>query len=151
MERENPATSGQATPRQEMYVVDLRNYKGNIQTVLYDSKCPFTGKSEKEFIQEGYTVMAWDDYEPILQAYLDSLCGDWCEITEEQYEDALNVLPPALYTNGGFFMSERYMHDVSGFYQKWYGAFYTSYQRMHWDRSKILESLQEHIKKQTTP
>jgi hypothetical protein len=131
--------------REEKVVVNLSNYTGNIQTVLYDGVCPYTKKTEAAYRDEGFSVISWDEYIPIHEAYLDSLCGEWKEITEERFDEQLNVLPPLRWTNGGFYMSELYTANVTGFYQKWHGKCYTSLQRLSTPRQSVLDSLQAFI------
>lgn len=127
-------------------VVDKNNYRGHAQTILYDGVCPYTNKTADEYIAEGYTVMTDDEYNKFYQEYERSLCNDWSEVTEEKYEDALNVLPPKKWTNGGFFMGECFMGSLYSFYQKWNGKYYTSLQSIFTPRTDILTSLQNYIK-----
>ena len=76
-----------------------------------------------------------------------NLIGKWKEITEEEYDDALNVLPPVAWCEGGFFISERYTSNISDFYQKYNGKYYTSLQRWSTKRENIIKSLLEFIEK----
>ncbi len=129
-------------------VVDKENYKGFVKTIIGESgKCPYHGKTEAEYIAEGYTVMSEEEYYLLQEAWENSLCGDWKEISEEFYDDALNVLPPVAWYDGGFFMSERFSGDVTSFYQKMNGKYYSSLQRMGTAREEIIKSLKEYISK----
>lgn len=123
-------------------VVNLKEgYKGSIQTILYDGICPYTKKSAEDYNKDGYSILTWEDFYKVEDQYLDSICGDWKEITAEQFEDALNVLPPLRWENGGFFMSERYTADVTGFYQQIGDRYFTSYQRLSYNRKDIIADL----------
>lgn len=125
--------------------VDMRSYNGNIHTILYGGKCPYTGKTEDECVRDGFTIMAWDEYMLMHDAYLNSLCGSWKELSADDYDEALNVLPPVQWYNGGFFMSECYMDDVTTFYQKWGDRYYSSLQHLSTERADIIKSLQNYL------
>ena len=127
------------------WIVDTNNFKGYAKTYLVNGACPYYGKTEAEYLTEGYSVLNDEEYTALTRKYEDSLCGDWKEITEEIFDDMLNVLPPVGWYNGGFFMSERYTGNISSFYQKMNGKYYTSLQRMSTPRQTILEDLQRFI------
>ena len=129
----------------EKVVVNLNNFNGFTQSVLINGKSPYTGKTESDYIKEGFTVITWEEFDGINEKYLDSLCGKWKEITEEQFDDMLNVLPPMRWSNGGFYMSERYTADVTGYYQQIGDKYYTSNQRLSYKRNDILNSLNDFI------
>lgn len=130
-------------------VVNTKEFKGHSYTFLgEDGKCPYTKKTEKEFIKEGYSVLNDDEFDALCKRFEDGLCGDWKEINEDDFEEMLNVLPPVGWYNGGFFMSERYTSNISGFYQEMNGKYYTSLQRMSTPRNEILDSLNKFISKQ---
>lgn len=86
-----------------------------------------------------------DEFAPIFEQYLNSLCGKWEEISAEQYEDMLEILPPVDWHGGGFFFFERYTANVSHFYQKQRGRYFTSYQRLNTARATIIASLEAFI------
>ena len=87
--------------------------------------------------------------EYVLMTYLEyhraKLCGGWESISEQEYDKMLNILPPLDWENGGFFMSEFYVADISHFYQKWQGEYYRSFQPYSRPREEILNELQEKI------
>ena len=130
-------------------VVDKNNYRGHVQTILYDGVCPYTNKTADEYIAEGYTVMTDDEYNKFYQEYERSLCNDWSEVTEEKYWDALEVLPPKKWYDGGFYMGECYMGTLYSFYQKWNGKYYTSLQSICKPRNEILDNLKKFIAERT--
>lgn len=129
----------------EKWVVDPENFDGYAKTYLVNGKCPYYGKTEAEYLAEGYKVVSDDEYTAMVREYEKSLCGKWQEITEEEFEDMLNVLPPLRWYNGGFYMSERYTGSISGFYQKLNGKFYTSLQDIYSPREEVLDSLKSWI------
>lgn len=128
----------------EMVVVNLDNYTGNIQAVLYDGINPYYPERGKEYyLEKGFSILTRNEYSPIHEKHLDSLCGEWREITEEKYNEAMNVLPPLRYENGGFFMREMWTADVTDFYQQIGRRYFTSMQRLKYDRLIILKELRE--------
>ncbi len=129
------------------FVINPKKYDGRAKTILLDNKCLFTEKTEKDYIKEGYQVLTEVEYTKIHEEYLNSLCGNWQEITEDEYNEMLNILPPVDWKNGGFFIGERYMDDVTAFYQQWRDKYYTSYQRLSYPRQQIIDSLMNYIGK----
>lgn len=101
----------------------------------------YSGKTVEDYRAEGYTILNESEFDAILTAADDALCGDWKEETAEQYEDALNVLPPLHWHDGGFYIPERYTSNICSFHQKWNGKHYTSLQRTSTPRADIIKSL----------
>ena len=131
----------------EKWVVDLRDgYKGYTQSVLYDGVNPYyPERDEKYYVDQGYSILTWEEVEKLSEDHNNSLCGDWKEITENQFEEMLNVLPPLRWENGGFFMCEMWTDDVTGFYQQIGDRYFTSYQRLSYNRGDILDDLHSFI------
>lgn len=77
-----------------------------------------------------------------------SLCNHWKEITESKYKDALGIMPPLKWNNGGFFLDGSICGFVYCFFQEWYGKYYTSLQMVTMPRQKIIDSLMEYISKE---
>ena len=123
-----------------------KDYRGIVKTAIRDGKCLYNGRPEEYFLEQGYLIVTEEEFEVINEKYLNDLCNNWKEITEDQFEDALNVLPPMRWKNGGFFISEMYTSDVSSFYQQLGDKYYTSYQRLSYNRDNILDNLKLFIK-----
>jgi len=49
-------------------------------------------KEVTKIVNNGYSIMSWAEYKQAQKAYL--LSGELKEVTAEQFDDALNVLPP---------------------------------------------------------
>lgn len=128
------------------FVVNCDNFDGHSKTILYNGVCPYSGKTEQEFINEGYKVVDDNEFIKLVSEFESSLCNKWFEISEDFYEEQLNCLPPVQWMGGGFFMSERYYGEVTGFYQRLDGKFYTSLQNMFTSRDEILDNLRKAIK-----
>ena len=127
------------------YVIGPEGYKGFCQSVLTDGVSSYTGKTKEEFLAEGCTVVDGDGLYEIVKAFENSISGQWKEITEKEYDDALNVLPPVLWYNGGFFISEADTGSVHAFYQRLNGKFYTSEYSIYTSRDEIMESLKRYV------
>ena len=122
-----------------------KNYNGTVKTAIRNGFCLYSKKPESYYIENDYLIVTEEEFEAIHEKYLNDICNNWEEITEDQFEDALNVLPPMRWRNGGFYMSERYTGDVSDFYQEKDGKYYTSLQRLSYDRGEIMDNLREYI------
>lgn len=57
------------------WVVDKQHFDGFAKTFLIDGKCPYTGKTDKEYAAEGYSVLNDDEYSSMVTEYGDALCG----------------------------------------------------------------------------
>ena len=128
------------------YVVDKNNFNGFSKAILSNGKSCYSEKTKEDYLKEGLAVVDEDEMFKIREAWENGLIGHWKEISEKEYDDQLNILPPLQWYNGGFFMSEYYTGTVTAFYQKWRGKYYTSLQRIDTDRAEILNSLQDFIK-----
>lgn len=131
------------------WVVNSKSFNGYAVTYLPDgNKCPYTGKTAAEYIAEGYDVLNDDEFSSLLVNYENSLCGHWKEESAEDYEEALCVLPPVAWYDGGFFMSERWAGNISAFHQEMNGRYYTCLQRMSTPRAAICADLAKFVRKE---
>ena len=105
----------------------------------------YTGESEADYIAKGYTILTESEFDKLIEEYENSICGEWFEITEEFYNQQLDVLPPMKYYDGGFYVSEAYSGNIHGFYQELNGKFYTSLQRLSTKRENIIAELKQAI------
>lgn len=105
----------------------------------------YTGESEADYIAKGYTILTESEFDKLIEEYENSICGEWFEITEEFYNQQLNVLPPMRYYNGGFYISEAYTGSIHGFYQELNGKYYTSLQSTATNRDEIISELKAAI------
>lgn len=103
-------------------------------------------KTEQDAIKDGFKIVTPFECDEMYDDYIKSICNDWIEITEEEYENQLNVLPPVKWYDGGFFISEATTSYVHAFYQKLNGKFYTSLQDIFESRDVILDNLNNAIK-----
>lgn len=80
------------------YVIEKDNFQGFIITSLNEEgKSFYTGKTVEEMQPEykGELILLDDqELDIIIEEYENSLQKDWTEISEEEYFDALECLPP---------------------------------------------------------
>lgn len=132
----------------EEYVINSKeNFRGWMDYICYlkDGKSPYTSKTKEEYLAEGKSVVDENTFQQMIDAYEDSLCNDWQEITEEFYNDQLNVLPPLKWSAKGFFISEATSGLLHDFYQELDGKFYTSLQKITKPRREIINRLTKAI------
>lgn len=106
----------------------------------------YTGKTVADYRNEGYHILSEADFDTLVKQYERSICGDWKEISAEEYDSALNVLPPLKWYNGGFFCSEMLTGSISDFYQQIGNKFFVSLQDVYTPRREILNGLNSYIK-----
>ena len=126
------------------YVVKPQ-YDGYLTAILYDGICPYSNTRKETFEAEGYRVISDKEFEELDAKYEESLCGGWSEITKEEYYDHMNVLPPVMYHNGGFFSSEATRGSLHDFYQEWNGKYYACLFSIFDKREKIIASLESFL------
>ena len=113
--------------------------------ILINGIDSYTNKTVDDYINQCFTILNEIEFDALLEEYKDSICGKWCEISEEFYEQQLCVLPPMKYHNGGFYVSEAETGDVYAFYQRLDNKYYASLQRLSSRRDDILLSLKNAI------
>lgn len=126
-----------------LFVVS-KDYHGYAHDVLTEGKKNLAD----EYRAKGYDVLTSAEFDDLQEKWERKQCGHWKEITEEQYDDALCVLPPLRWYDGGFFVGEAYSGSLYDFYQKLNGRFYTSLQSIHYKREDILASLDAFVKEE---
>jgi len=114
-------------------------------SILINGVNSYTGATEADYRENGAVILTSEEFDQIVKEHDDALCSHWKEESEEQYEYALNVLPPMRWYAGGFFVPEAYTSDLYDFHQELDGHYYTSLQRSGSNREQILESLRNHI------
>ncbi len=130
-------------------IKDIEDFKKrglmSYYSILIDGKDSYTGKTESDYINDGFAVMTESEFEKLVDEYEKSICGHWIEISERFYNQQLNVLPPMRYYNGGFYISEADTGSIHGFYQELNGKYYTSLQSTATSRDEIISELKAAI------
>lgn len=139
-----------------LYIIDPESFSGSgtIQNTM-SKESGLVHYMDKETTLEEYKqhkgnssliALSWEEFsEKYYQPYLDSLTTDWSEITAEEWDDMLNVLPPVRWTHitGGsfFFISEATTAYLHGCFLKYKGKHFTRLSSIHDKTSQIIESL----------
>lgn len=135
-----------------IWIVNAAHFDGYAKTSFAEGgACPYTGKTAEQFAAEGYDVLNDEQFDELLERYQNGLCGRWKEVTEEEFNEQLNVLPPIGWNGSGFWMSEFTYGDVTAYYQRFGGRYYTSLQRSTTPRGEILDSLSRYIESAAQP
>jgi len=96
-----------------MYVIDKEiGYKGHVLSTMHNGYVDYSGslynengpnltfdEYKKLKKNDNLIVLTWEELEPFVMNYEKSLQGAWTEITEERWDDMLNVLPPGGWRN----------------------------------------------------
>lgn len=102
------------------YVIDSRFFRGYCLTSLSDGiHSDYGGETLEELrVSEHnpYLIsVSGKELDKRLRIYEKSLCGSFCEITEEDYYDSMDVLPPIRLTGRFFFVGEPYSGSLYPF------------------------------------
>jgi len=105
-----------------------------IRTVVKDNKCVYSGEPVDALISDGYKIMNIDEAMPLVErAQEEKYCLPWVEVSAEEWDDCINVLPPVDWrtTNGinMFRMSEMLTGDITAHYARVNGRFFCANRR----------------------
>ena len=89
-------------PTKEYVISKEKDFDGHPWTILSDGIETWSGKTKSEYESYKFEILSEKQFNNKLDTYLKSISGKWNEITEEKYNDKLNILPPVAYNNGGF-------------------------------------------------
>lgn len=106
--------------KQEKYVIDSRYFSGYCITYMKDGiRSDFGGETLEELrIRENnpfLIAVSWSRIEKMLQIYQQGLEGPFKEITQNEYYNLMDVLPPLRLTTDSFFVGEPYCGSLYTF------------------------------------
>lgn len=140
------------------YITQLP-YIGNVENTCSDDLTQAhyceEGVSASDYIaqhkKKNLHILTWEELYPHIKEFNQSLCEEWKEITEEQYEDALECLPPMRWHNIGyktsvFFISEAYTADIHSAYISSQGKYYTANRSINMKSEDIYNDFVKQIK-----
>jgi hypothetical protein len=128
-------------------------FQGHVQSVLMpDGTVAYTdGLTPEQYAAErGFPVaiIGDDQLDALVKTYVDGLVTDPRQITEEEWWDALNVLPPCRWrTVGGvelFHISERVTHDLVSWYARVGDRYVTFNDRAGANMERLAEKAARH-------
>lgn len=129
-----------------IWIVNAAHFDGYAKTSFAEGgACPYTGKTAEQFAAEGYDVLNDEQFDELLERYQNGLCGRWKEVTEEEFNEQLNVLPPIGWNGCGFWSPEFTYGDVTAYYMRLGARCYASLQRISTSREEIFKSLYEYV------
>ena len=132
----------------------------HLQTTVHNGLCAFTAWQNPtgndytiseylDILGTGHVCIPMDEAMDLIDiAMKDKYIGPWEEITEEQWTDALECLPPCRWmTVDGvnfFQMSERMCGSITGTYARYFGKCYTAFRQVY-DKYENLAQEIKHI------
>lgn len=135
-------------------LVVYRSGKTHIESLLHPvtEKSIYGGKHKSEFLKEGCIVITWDELNPLIKEVENAkyLNSDFEEITEEQFNDALEVLPPQKWVRhqyGSIFRMSEYMtSNITAHYVNHRNKFFYALRRSTTSYDDILNEVNLLIK-----
>jgi len=124
------------------------DFRGIPYSILFYGFEHFTGFPRSVYETDEYVILTKAEYDKKVEVFCVEFCGKWKEITEQYFDEKLNILPPLEWKDGGFFISEAYTLDIHPFYQEYLGKYYGAYFRIDTPRNEIMQSLAEFVKAQ---
>jgi len=141
--------SKQIDDKKEQLVVYEKGSSGIVTNLTDDLKCIYDGKQYDETDER---IMSFDKAIVFINNIDDfKYIKDWKEITEERWDEMLNVLPPERWETIKnveiFAMSEIMTSDITGFYICYKKKYYTTYRRLRFSNTIIVDEFLAEIKK----
>ena len=132
----------------EYVIKKAEEFKGIAYTILENGKVPWSGQPREEFLTDEFILLSQDELDKKVKEFCEHICGKWKEISEERYNEKLNILPPTNWYAGGFYISEAYVLNVHPYYQTYCDGYYEALFRLNTPRDQIMWSLSEFINAQ---
>ncbi|MDE3744001.1 DUF1419 domain-containing protein [Maribacter polysaccharolyticus] len=120
----------------------------NVTTFIKDGKSIYTGKTVDEYLKEGCILCSMDEACELIRPIEDrKYTGPFKEITEEQYNRSLEVLPPERWIkshNAQFFrMSEYYTSNITSHFIQYKNRYFSANKRTSTTELQNLEEVQK--------
>jgi len=112
-----------------LYIIDKTGYTGTVQSTMSNGIVHYSDGLTLEQYNEKkgkeYIALTWDELEPLIAAWEhDNYTSiPAVLISAEDYEEALNVLPPERWENGMFCMCEHLTGNLTAWYAEKDGKF----------------------------
>lgn len=136
------------------FVIDSRFFRGYCLTSLSDGvHSDYGGETLEELrIRENnphLVTITPDEIYKRNRIYERSLCAPFHEITEEDYDDYLNVLPPIRYTGSFFFVGEPYYGNLYPFCFTIYGHYFKGLYSVRAPKDELERIISRHYRRIT--
>lgn len=145
---------------ERLYIIDPTNFKGSVVNTMsappgatpthvdYMGKPTTFEEYKKEKGNENLIALTWEDFErDYYKPYLDGLQKPFKEITEENWNEMLEVLPPQRWTkiDGGsfFFIEEATTANLHDCFVAYKGKHYSALRPIRIKTEELITQIQE--------
>lgn len=135
-------------------VIDPYRFNGNCLTSMADGiHCDYTHKTLEELRtgENNPSLVAVPENiaEKMFRIHLKSLCLPFREITERQYYENMEMLPPVRHTRNFFFIGEPHFRDLYRFCFHADGRYFTGLRSVTTPRKELERQMDRHFRKLT--
>lgn len=133
------------------FIVDSRFFRGTLITSMYDGiHSDYGGETLEELkISENnpFLIAVSDNtINKMIRIYEKSLCGSFSEISEEDYYDSMDVLPPIRLKRNSFFVGEPYYGSLYPFRFTTCGRYFKGLRSVRTPQAELERQMNEHYR-----
>lgn len=133
------------------FIVDSRFFRGTLITSMYDGiHSDYGGETLEELkISENnpFLIAVSDNtINKMIRTYEKSLCGSFSEISEEDYYDSMDVLPPIRLKRNSFFVGEPYYGSLYPFRFTTCGRYFKGLRSVRTPQAELERQMNEHYR-----
>lgn len=131
------------------FIIDSRFFRGTCITSMYDGiHSDYGGETLDELkVRENnpFLIAVSDNtVNKMIRIYEKSLCGPFSEITEEDYYDSMDVLPPIRLKRNSFFVGEPYYGNLYPFRFTIGGRYFKGLRSVRMPQAELERQMNEH-------
>lgn len=133
------------------FIIDSRFFRGTCITSMYDGiHSDYSGETLDELkVRENnpFLIAVSDNtINKMIRIYEKSLCGPFSEITEEDYYDSMDVLPPIRLKRNSFFVGEPYYGSLYPFRFTTCGRYFKGLRSVRTPQAELERQMNEHYR-----
>lgn len=133
------------------FIIDSRFFRGICITSMYDGiHSDYGGETLDELkVRENnpFLIAVSDNtINKMIRIYEKSLCGPFSEITEEDYYDSMDVLPPIRLKRNSFFVGEPYYGSLYPFRFTTCGRYFKGLRSVRTPQAELERQMNEHYR-----
>lgn len=133
------------------FIIDSRFFRGTCITSMYDGiHSDYGGETLDELkVRENnpFLIAVSDNtINKMIRIYEKSLCGPFSEITEEDYYDSMDVLPPIRLKRNSFFVGEPYYGSLYPFRFTICGRYFKGLRSVRTPQAELERQMNEHYR-----
>lgn len=138
-----------------VYVADTVKFPGYIQTKMSDGEhSDYTGMTLEQIREHennpNLNIVTLEELLLLNEQYENSLCKPFSEITEEQYWDWLECVPPKRHKRNSFFVGECYTGTLYEFCFEYNKHYFSALRNIKLSDQELEEQIQEYIREHQT-